>query len=94
MEFISCIKLCYNDEFKPLKEQLEREFGKLYSIEFYNEDHHKEKKKSIIIKASCGARLLPFCSVYDQNEELIKGFYSEVDECTFAHIGEYLNAKI
>ena len=51
----------------------------------------KDKKKAIMIKASCGTRLVPFVAVYDNNKELIKAFYSEVGDCTTDNIIKYLN---
>lgn len=60
----------------------------------YNEDHYKEKKDAYMLKASCGARLTPFCAIYDDDKNLIKAFYSEVGECTINNIIEYLKNDI
>lgn len=62
-------------------------------IETYDEDHFKDKKKAIMIKASCGTRLAPFTAVYDANKELIKAFYSEVGECTIENILNFLKCS-
>lgn len=60
----------------------------------YDEGHHKEKKDAIMLKASCGARLNPFCAIYNDDKELIKAFYSEVGECNIGNIIEYLKNDI
>lgn len=63
-------------------------------IETYNEDYYKEKKKAIMIKASCGTRLTPFVAVYNDNKDLVKAFYSEVGDCTIENIIKYLKNEI
>lgn len=66
--------------------------AKSYDIktEIYREDTIKDKKKAIQIKASCGAKLAPFACVYDDSDELCKGFYSEVGECTIVNLLKYI----
>lgn len=63
-------------------------------IESYDEEHHREKKDAYMLKASCGARLLPFCAVYDDDKNLVKAFYSEVGECTSKNILDYVKSEI
>lgn len=53
--------------------------------ETYNEDNYKEKKKAIMIKASCGTRLTPFVAIYD-DKELVKALYTDIRECTVHHV--------
>lgn len=57
----------------------------------YSETCLPLKNKAIMIKASCGTRLVPFVAVYDNNKELVKAFYSEVGDCTADNIIKYLN---
>lgn len=63
------------------------------TTESYNEDNYKEKKKAIMIKASCGTRLTPFVAVYNEDKDLVKAFYSEVGECTLNSIIKYLKCQ-
>lgn len=63
------------------------------SVETFNEDNYKDKKKAIMIKASCGTRLTPFVAIYDENRELVKAFYSEVGECTVDNVIKYLQCQ-
>ena len=74
----------------------EEENGHFPTIEVvsYNEEHYKERKDAFQLKASCGARLTPFCAIYNDDKELIKAFYSEVGECTIHNIIEYLKNEI
>lgn len=55
-----------------------------------NEDYYKDKKKAIQLKASCGTKLTPFVGVYNEDKDLIKAFYTEVNECIIENIAKYL----
>lgn len=70
--------------------QLWKDFSNLV-VETYDEDNYKDKKKAIMIKASCGTRLIPFVAIYNDKKDLLKAFYSEVKECTSDNIIKYLN---
>ena len=86
------IKLCYNSkQDSSLYENL-LDYCKLHNIdfEFYDENYSKERKKSFKVKGSCGAKLTPFCAIYCNI--LIKAFYTEINECTFENIKEYLES--
>lgn len=65
-----------------------------FNVVSYNENHHKQRKDALQLKASCGARLTPFCAVYNDDKEIIKAFYSEVGECTILNILEYIKNEI
>ena len=65
-----------------------------FNLVSYNEEHHKQRKDALQLKASCGARLLPFCAIYNDDKEIIKAFYSEVGECTVSNILEYIDNEI
>lgn len=88
------IKIVYNEACQPFENRLVayiwEHFPKI-EVETYDELHYKDKKKAIMIKASCGTRLVPFVAVYDNNKELIKAFYSEVGDCIADNIIKYLN---
>lgn len=72
------------------------EIGHFPKIEVisYDENNYKEKKDAIMLKASCGARLNPFCAIYNDDRELIKAFYTEVGECTVKNIIEYIKNDV
>lgn len=84
------IKISYDSSCIPFKEDLE---SNLNGIIFYNEEYYKDKKDSYKLKSSCGARLNPFCAIYNDNKNLVKAFYSEVGECTVTNILNYLNTN-
>lgn len=88
------VKIVYNENSQPLQNRITAylwEYFPKIQVETYDESHYKDKKKAIMIKASCGTRLAPFVAVYDNNKELIKAFYSETKDCTFDNIINYLN---
>lgn len=62
-------------------------------VETFNEDNYKEKKKAVMIKASCGTRFTPFVAIFNDDRELVKAFYAEVGECTVENIVEYLECQ-
>lgn len=88
------IKIVYNESCQVFKNQLVaylwEHFPKI-DIETYDESYYKDKKKAIMIKSSCGARLTPFIAIYNNNKDLIKAFYSEVRDCTLNNVIEYVN---
>lgn len=65
-----------------------------FNVVSYDDTHHKQRKDALQLKASCGARLTPFCAVYNDDKEIIKAFYSEVGECTVFNILEYIKNEI
>lgn len=89
------IRLIYNEGCRILATQIEklREIDSCLEIEMLNEDNHKEKKKALQGKISCGAKLVPFVAIYNDSSELIKAFYSEVGECTVDNINKYLECQ-
>lgn len=76
------IKIVYNENCKELVSEISDALYLSAHIEAYNEDNYKDKKKAIMIKASCGTRKVPFIAVYNEDKELIRAFYDEVKECT------------
>ena len=94
------IKIAYSKgQGDNIEEQLTKALNKedsliKFDIVSYNEDYCKQRKDSFQLKASCGARLLPFCAIYNDDKEIIKAFYSEVGECTIFNILEYIDNEI
>lgn len=90
------VKIIYSEDCLPLKNQVVAYIWEKLpgvEVETYDELHYKDKKKAIMIKASCGTRLVPFVAVYDDNKELVKAFYSEVGDCTVNNIIKYLECQ-
>ena len=95
------IKLAYESGCGDLlKDQLSKSL-KTKESDFYNfkviaydEGHYKSKKDALQLKASCGARLLPFCAIYNDDKEIIKAFYSEVGDCTLNNILDFINNEV
>lgn len=90
------VKIVYSEDCLPLKNQVVAYIWEKLpgvEVETYDELHYKDKKKAIMIKASCGTRLVPFVAVYDDNKELVKAFYSEVGDCTVNNIIKYLECQ-
>lgn len=83
------IKVAYNNE---TKNQIDFLLGSPV-VEAYNEDDYREKKKALQLKASCGARELPFVAFYHDGE-LIRCAYSEVKECDPEHINESIEEYV
>lgn len=83
------VKITYDQNSEELL-QLKKDFPNV-KFEFYNDDYYKELKKSRILKAGLGARLTPFCGIYNDEKIPIKCFYSEVKECKYELINEYIN---
>lgn len=90
------VKIIYSEDCLPLKNQVVAYIWEKLpgvEVETYDELHYKDKKKAIMIKASCGTRLVPFVAVYDDDKELVKAFYSEVGDCTVNNIIKYLECQ-
>lgn len=85
------LKIVYNSDlhesfYKELCQFLDANSIK---YESYDSKFLKDRKKGYKVKGAFSARLDPFVGVY-KNDSPIKGFYSEVKECTVNNIIEYL----
>lgn len=82
---------CYNNNYELLKDELKKELTQYPEIQFesFNEDSFVERKKSFKIKKSFAAKKIPFCGVFKDNK-MIKGFYTEANECTTKNISKFL----
>lgn len=72
------------------KDALSTMNGYVFNFETYDVNHYKERKKAFKIKGSCSARENPFLAVYDDNDTLIKAFYTEAGECNANHVHTWL----
>ena len=79
------LKIAYNENSARLVEYFKENFPNL-EIEAYNEDVYKERSDAFILKSHWGARETPFAILCDSEDKAIKGFYSEVSECTINNI--------
>ena len=89
------LKLSWNDSCKwipDLLTTLSKDYPTL-TVESFNEDSMKERKKAFGLKNTWGTRMSPFVVLYDENKP-IKAFYSEDDSCTFDQIVSSLNSFI
>lgn len=86
--------LCYNQDSILLDERIKIfcEDKPYVQYESWNEEYYRELKKSRGVKSHFAARKTPFCGIY-RNDNMIKGFYSEVGECTETQITNYLAEK-
>lgn len=80
------LKLVYDDSTNV--SELKDSFSGI--IETFNESNYHEKKKAWAIKNACGAKKNPFAAIY-LDDKLIKGFYSEANECEVKTILDWLN---
>lgn len=87
------LKFIYSDSTqKDIFEQL-KNLHKDITCVGYDYSHFKEKKDAFKVMNFCGTKLVPFCAIYNDKKEVVKAFYSEVSECTFNDINNYLNDK-
>lgn len=87
------LKFIYSDDTqKSVFEQLKTLHEEVTCIG-YDYNHFKERKDAFKVMGSCGARLTPFCALYNDNKDIVKAFYSEAAECTFININNYLNDR-
>lgn len=86
--------LCYNQDSELLDGALRKSLGDCPDVtyESWNESAHTERKKAFGIKGHFAARATPFCGVF-RDDNAIKGFYSEVGECTLQNITDFVLAK-
>lgn len=87
------IKVVYNsDTEEDSRVFLSKEIATRNPIfECYNENNLKQRKKAYAVKSAGGARECPFFGVFDENDKIIKGFYSEDNSATMANILAYLD---
>ena len=85
------IKIVYNSEIHNIKDIIDELNTRHIKYEVYDNYYTKERKKGFKIKGAFSARLDPFMGVYE-NDAPIKGFYSEVSECTLSNLIKFLDA--
>lgn len=79
----------YNDNSETYFQELETLIEDKYvavKLVGYHEDVLKERKKAFGLKGGYGARKTPFAVLFDNEDNPIQAFYSEVNECTVDNI--------
>ena len=87
------LKVVYDDNSQILIDKLKSILSNypLIELESYHEGLFKERKKAFGLKGSFSARLSPFAVLYNSENNPIKAFYSEVNECTLDNIIDNIN---
>lgn len=87
------IRIVYNSEIHNIKDIIDELNQRHIKYELFDNNYSKDKKKGYKVKGAFSARLDPFMGVYDDNDKPIKGFYSEVSECTLSNLIKFLDEK-
>lgn len=61
------------------------------TVETYDVKYSDDAKKGLKVKSNFGARMNPFVGIYSNDGDILKGFYSEIAECTITNIINYLD---
>lgn len=85
------IRIVYNSEIHNIKDIIDELNQRHIKYELFDNNYSKDKKKGYKVKGAFSARLDPFMGVYDDNDKPIKGFYSEVSECTLSNLIKFLD---
>lgn len=87
------IKIVYNSDYKNQFDFYYDLISKLHdiTIESYDTKYTSDAKQGIKVRGAFGSRLEPFVGIYSDEGKILKGFYSEVSECTVNNIINYLN---
>lgn len=91
------LKFAYNDNSEILFRQVRDSIAEKYPliiVEGFHENFMKERKKAFGLKGSFSARLSPFAALYDSENNPVKAFYSEVNECTLDNIVSILDSIV
>lgn len=85
------VGICYNAGCQAFADELKKFLSGFEDVEIeaWDEDIHKERRKSFMIKGHFAARQTPFCGVW-KNDKALKGFYTEAGECSVPNITEFL----
>lgn len=85
------VVFCYSSKSRLTMEAVQAFVHSLNNVVFeaYDEDTFIDLKKSRRIRGHFAARKLPFCGIY-VDDRAVKGFYSEVSECTADRVNSYL----
>lgn len=91
------LKVAYNDNSTSLVKKLEEVIPSKYAfvkLEAYQEELFKERKKAFKLKGGFSARKSPFAVLTDEDNKVVKAFYSESEDCNYENIINTLNEFI
>lgn len=87
--------VAYTDDYEGFHQELETLIKDKYpTVELlcYNASLLKERKKAFGVKGGYAAKVDPFAVILDIEGKPLKGFYSEVKECTVDNIAQHLDS--
>lgn len=91
------LKIAYDDSSEELIKKLREIIPDKYvlvKMETYHEGLFKERKKAFKLKGGFSARKSPFAVLIDENNKIVKAFYSESNECSYENIIKALDEYI
>ena len=91
------LKIAYDDNSESLIKRLMEVVIDRYptiKLSTFHENLFKERKKAFKLKGEFSARKNPFGVLLNEENKVIKAFYSEANECTFDNIIQTLNNYI
>ena len=91
------LSIAYNNNSKEffygISELLKDNYPQV-TLSGYNEDAFKSRNKAFKLKGGWSARITPFALITDEEDNPLKAFYSEAEECTIDNIKFYLDTII
>lgn len=91
------LSIAYNNDskefFQAISELLTNNYPQV-TLSGYNENAFKSRNKAFKLKGGWSARKTPFVLITDEEDNPIKAFYSEAEECTIDNIKFYLDTLI
>lgn len=91
------LSIAYNNDskdfFQATSELLKNDYPQV-ALSGYNESVFKSRNKAFKLKGGWSARKTPFALITDEEDNPIKAFYSEAEECTIDNIKFYLDTII
>ena len=91
------LKIAFNDESKELVNTLEKLIPEKFptvSLETFHEEVYKEQRKARMLKSTWGTKHTPFAILINEENNPIKAFYQEEDNCNLTKILEVLTSLI
>ena len=91
------LSIAYNNDskefFQAISELLKNDYPQV-ALSGYNESTFKSRNKTFKLKGGWSARKTPFALITDEEDNPIKAFYSEAEECTIDNIKKVLDSFI
>ena len=91
------LSIAYNNDskdfFRATSELLKNNYSSV-TLLGYNESAFKSRNKAFKLKGGWSTRMTPFALIADEENNPLKAFYSEAEECTIDNIKFYLDTII